>query len=164
MPFLKKLIAVGGLLCLTSGAAMAAKCGNTSAGFDAWKSDFAKQAQRSGVGERGLQALAAARYSQTTINADRNQKSFRYTLAKFMQIRGSATIEAQGHKRLAKNPLFYQSLEKRYGVPAGVLLAIHGMETGSAASWATRQSSRRLPHWRTTAAGLISSSPTQLAR
>lgn len=130
MPFLKKLIAIGGMLCLTSGTAMAAKCGNTSAGFEAWKADFAKQAQRSGVGKRGLQALSVARYSQTTINADRNQKSFRYTLAKFMQIRGSATIEAQGRKRLAKNPQFYQALEKRYGVPAGVLLAIHGMETG----------------------------------
>lgn len=130
MPFLKKLIAIGCAICLTSSAAMAADCGNTSAGFEAWKANFAKQAQRAGVGKRGLQALAATRYSSTTISADRNQKSFRYTLSKFMQIRGSATIEAQGRKRLARNPEFYQALEKRYGVPAGVLLAIHGMETG----------------------------------
>ena len=113
MPFLKKLIAIGCTICLTSSAAMAANCGNTSAGFEAWKASFAKQAQRSGVGKRGLLSLAAARYSTTTISADRNQRSFRYTLSKFMQIRGSATIEAQGRKRLAKNRQFYQSLEKR---------------------------------------------------
>lgn len=46
-----------------------------------------------------------------------------------MQIRGSATIVAQGRKRKARNPEFYAALEKRYGVPAGVLIAIHGMET-----------------------------------
>jgi membrane-bound lytic murein transglycosylase B len=30
----------------------------------------------------------------------------------------------------ARNPGFYDSLERRFGVPAGVLIAIHGMETG----------------------------------
>jgi len=29
-----------------------------------------------------------------------------------------------------KNPQFYANLERAYGVPAGILLAIHGMETG----------------------------------
>lgn len=130
MSFLRKLIIVGSTICLTSGAAAAASCGNTSAGFEAWKASFAKDAKKAGVGKRGLQALAAAKYSSATISADRNQKSFRYSLSKFMKIRGSATIEAQGRKRLAKSPKFYQSLEKRFGVPAGVLLAIHGMETG----------------------------------
>jgi membrane-bound lytic murein transglycosylase B len=28
---------------------LAAPCGNTSAGFEAWKADFAKQAKKSGV-------------------------------------------------------------------------------------------------------------------
>jgi len=46
-----------------------------------------------------------------------------------MQVRGADTIVALGRKRKARNPAFYASLEKRYGVPAGVLLAIHGMET-----------------------------------
>ena len=80
--------------------------------------------------QRGLQALANTRYSQSTINADRNQKSFRYSLDKFMQVRGSATIVAQGRKRLARDRAFYDALERQYGVPAGVLIAIHGMETG----------------------------------
>ncbi|APX13638.1 murein transglycosylase [Tateyamaria omphalii] len=109
--------------------AASAQCGNTSAGFDAWKSDFAADAQRAGVQSRGLQALANARYATRTIAADRNQKSFRYSLDKFMQVRGADTIVAQGRKRKARSPDFYAALERQYGVPAGVLIAIHGMET-----------------------------------
>ncbi|WP_170572361.1 lytic murein transglycosylase [Ruegeria atlantica] len=117
------------VLALPSYAA-AAPCGNTSDGFDAWKQDFAKQAKRAGVKKKGLQALAQSQYATRTIAADRNQKSFKYSLDKFMQIRGADTIVAQGRKRKARNPQFYAALERQYGVPSGVLIAIHGMETG----------------------------------
>jgi len=111
-------------------SAQAAPCGNDGAGFQAWKSAFATEAARAGVGLRGLQALAQAQYASRTIAADRNQKSFRYTLEKFMQVRGAETIIAQGRKRKARDAAFYNALERQYGVPAGVLIAIHGMETG----------------------------------
>ena len=109
--------------------ARAATCGNTSAGFEAWKVEFAGEAKKAGVKKPGLQALAQARYATRTIAADRNQKSFRYTLDKFMKVRGANTIVAQGRKRKARNPGFYAALEKQYGVPAGILLSLHGMET-----------------------------------
>lgn len=121
------LIAFATILPLS---ALAAPCGNTSAGFEAWKADFAKQAKRAGVKKKGLQALAQTQYATRTIAADRNQKSFKYSLDKFMQVRGANTIVAQGRKRKARNPQFYAALERQYGVPAGVLIAIHGMETG----------------------------------
>ncbi|WP_371168943.1 lytic murein transglycosylase [Aliiroseovarius sp. 2305UL8-7] len=130
MPVSKTLLAASIALSLSTGVAAGASCGNSAAGFDAWKASFAKEAKAAGVGKRGLQALASAKYSAATISADRNQKSFKYSLSKFMQIRGAETIIAQGRKRKAKNPKFYTALEKRFGVPAGVLLAIHGMETG----------------------------------
>ncbi len=118
-------------LALTAAApAFGAPCGNTSAGFDAWKADFAASAQADGVGNRGLDALAGASYSKGTIAADRNQKSFKYTLDKFLKLRGADAIVSQGRAKRAKNKSFYDSLEAAYGVPAGVLLAIHGMETG----------------------------------
>lgn len=115
-------------LGLATGA-QAQTCGDTSAGFEAWKTEFAATARSQGVGERGLAALAGARYSQTTINADRNQRSFSYTLDRFMQVRGADTIVAQGRRKIAANPAFYASLEAAYGVPAEVIVAIHGMET-----------------------------------
>ncbi|PRZ45008.1 lytic murein transglycosylase [Tritonibacter scottomollicae] len=110
-------------------AGMGATCGNTAAGFEAWKADFARTAQRAGVRQAGLNALAQSRYATGTIAADRNQKSFKYSLEKFMQVRGATTIVAQGKKHKARNAEFFAALEKKYGVPAGLLIAIHGMET-----------------------------------
>lgn len=123
-------LAVPALVLSLAAPLQAASCGNTAAGFEAWKAAFAKEARKAGVKKRGLQALAATRYASRTIAADRNQKSFRYSLQKFMKIRGTDTIIAQGRKRKARNAAFYNSLEKQFGVPAGVIIAIHGMETG----------------------------------
>ncbi|MFV0333610.1 MAG: lytic transglycosylase domain-containing protein [Tropicimonas sp.] len=116
--------------CVFSGPSLAAQCGQNAGGYDAWKQAFAKEAAREGIGKRGLAALAQTRYAQSTINADRGQKSFKYSFEKFCEIRGCNVIVSQGRKRKAQNPGFYSSLEKSYGVPAGVLIAIHGMETG----------------------------------
>lgn len=123
------LLSVSAAAALST-SALAAQCGNNASGFNAWKAAFAAEAQAAGVKARGLDALANANYASGTIKADRNQKSFKYTLDKFMQVRGASTIVSQGRKRKAASAGFYQSLEKAYGVPAGVLLAIHGMETG----------------------------------
>lgn len=118
------------LASFAAAPALAAPCGNSSGGFEGWKAAFAQEAAAAGVGQRGLNALANARYANGTIAADRNQKSFKYSLSKFMQVRGADTIVAQGKNRKARNAAFYNALEQQYGVPAGVLLAIHGMETG----------------------------------
>jgi len=118
------------ILSLLAAPAFAQSCGNNASGFDAWKQGFVSQAAAQGVGQRGQQALMGTRYASGTIAADRNQKSFKYTLDKFMKVRGADTIVAQGRKMKANNAAFYQSVERAYGVPAGVLIAIHGMETG----------------------------------
>ena len=117
-------------LGLAPALVLAADCGNTGAGFETWKSEFAKTAGKAGVRKPGLRALALSQYETRTIAADRNQKSFKFTLEKFLRVRGADAIVAQGRKRKAGNPEFYAALEKRYGVPPGILLALHGMETG----------------------------------
>ena len=124
-----KSVAVVLALGLTS-PAFSAPCGDGASGFEDWKSVMAKEAKAEGVGEAGRAALMASSYSKTTISADRNQKSFKYTLSKFLSVRGADAIVAQGRKRLARNRDFYAGLEQTYGVPAGVVIAIHGMETG----------------------------------
>lgn len=118
------------LALLGGGGALAAPCANTGAQFETWKPVMAREAAAAGVGQAGLNALMASSYASKTIAADRNQKSFKYTLEKFLQVRGSDAIVSQGRKRKAADPAFYQRLESRFGVPAGVILAIHGMETG----------------------------------
>lgn len=110
----------------------AAPCGNDASGFPAWKQAFAAEAAAAGVGQRGLQALANAQYSQSTINADRNQRGVKYSLNDFVRIRLGSLDSFAGQARRVKNQnaQFYADLERVYGVPSGILLAIHGMETG----------------------------------
>ncbi len=110
--------------------AEAATCGSTAAGFAAWKAAFAPQAKAGGIGPRGLSALAGTTYSTGTIFADRHQKSFHLSLSAFMAKRGSTGIVAQAKRLKAANAALFSSLEQRYGVPPGPILAIWGMETG----------------------------------
>lgn len=117
------------LILVLSHSVDAASCSDTGGGYEAWKSEMAAEAKAEGVGKRGIAALMATAYSKVTIGADRNQKSFKYTLEKFLEVRGAETIISQGRSRKAKSAEFYASLEAQYGVPAGVLIAIHGMET-----------------------------------
>ena len=127
--FLRPLLSAAFIIGLSLPAA-AAPCGDTGAGYEDWKSVMAAEARAEGVGEAGIAALMRTSYSKATISADRNQKSFKYSLAKFMEVRGAKAIASQGKGRKAKNAKLFASLEAQYGVPAGVLLAIHGMETG----------------------------------
>ena len=110
---------------------LAATCGNTSAGFNRWVGEAKKEAAAKGFNQRTINAtLGNVSYSRKTINADRNQKSFKLSLNQFMKKRGAATIVRQGKQLKAKNKKLFASLERRYGVPPGPLLAIWGMETG----------------------------------
>jgi len=132
MPFLKRILPVAVVATLSATPGLAAQCGNNASGFGAWKAAFANEAKAAGIKQRGLQALANAKYSTSTIKADRNQKGVKYSLDRFVKIRlGSINgFASQAKKRKNANAAFFGSLEKRYGVPAGILLAIHGMETG----------------------------------
>ena len=128
---MRRLIHAACLTLLTAAPVLAAGCGNTGSGFDAWKSEFAAEARAAGVGERGITALMSARYSTKTINADRNQKGVKYSFERFVQIRlGSLNgFASTAKRRVTANQAFYDSLEKRFGVPAGIIVSIHGMET-----------------------------------
>jgi membrane-bound lytic murein transglycosylase B len=117
-------------LAVSVHAASAAQCGSTSAGFEKWKVEFAPEAKAAGIGARGLSALASTHYATATIYADRHQKSFKLSLAAFMAKRGAAAIIARGRGLKKANAALFASIEAKYGVPAGPLIAIWGMETG----------------------------------
>lgn len=116
-------------LSAMSSVAAAAKCGNNAGGYEAWKTQMAAEAKAGGVGAKGISALMATKYASDTIAADRNQKSFKYSLDKFMQVRGASTIVSQGKAKKRSMASLFSNIEAKYGVPAGPLLAIWGMET-----------------------------------
>jgi membrane-bound lytic murein transglycosylase B len=117
------------LACLGS-PVLAAQCGNGPGGFEAWKQQFAGEARAKGVGGAGISALMGTNYAQATINADRSLHSFKLSLDQFMVKRGAAAIVARGRSMKQRNAALFASIEQRYGVPPGPLIAIWGMETG----------------------------------
>src|SRR5512135_2434365 len=110
--------------------AHAAQCGNGPGGFEAWKQQFAAEARAKGIGGAGLSALEQTHYASATINADRSLHSFKLSLDAFLVKRGAAAIVSRGRAMKQRNAALFASIEQRYGVPPGPLIAIWGMETG----------------------------------
>jgi len=109
----------------------AKKCGNDASGFPAWLAEFRKEAAAAGINQNTLnKALGNVTYATKTISYDRNQKSFKLSFDEFMRKRGADAIVSKGKKLKQQNAALFQRIEARYGVPAGPLLAIWGMETG----------------------------------
>ena len=119
-----------GLLACSISQTDAAQCGGSAAGFGAWKQEFAGEARAKGIGATAISGLMAANYAQATINADRGQRSFNLSLDQFLAKRGGAAIVARGRSLKQSQGAMFASIQSRYGVPPGPLIAIWGMETG----------------------------------
>lgn len=129
--FLSAAFLTAAVVSTVSGAANAAQCGSNSSGFEAWKQEFKAEASANGVSPKLLdKVMANVTYNTATIRADRGQKSFKLSFDQFMQKRGGATIISRGKGMKKNNASLFARIEQRYGVPAGPLIAIWGMETG----------------------------------
>jgi membrane-bound lytic murein transglycosylase B len=128
MLYLRSLILLSALTLATP--SFAAQCGSGPGGFEAWKQQFAAQARAKGVGASAVSALMATNYASATIAADRGQRSFSLSLDQFLAKRGASSIVARGRAMKQSHAALFASLEQRYGVPPGPLIAIWGMETG----------------------------------
>src|SRR5262245_41136349 len=124
------LLATVAVLLAAASTAEAAKCGSTGANFETWKASFSAEARQNGVKPKAIAALMNTSYSAATIRADRSQHSFKLSLSAFMAKRGAPAIVARGRVLKRSNAALFASIERRYGVPPGPLLAIWGMETG----------------------------------
>lgn len=109
--------------------AQAAQC-RDRAGFDAWLAEIRQEAAAAGVPPSGIdQGLAGVTYDADVVSHDRGQRVFHQTFGefsgrminKFRLTRGAALM-----KRYA--PVFAR-IERQYGVPSGVIVAIWGLET-----------------------------------
>jgi membrane-bound lytic murein transglycosylase B len=121
--------ALAALACLGTKAG-AAQCGNTSAGFENWKQEFGEEARGKGIGATAVAGLMQTNYASATIAADRSQRSFGLSLDQFLAKRGASAIVARGRALKQSQAALFASIQQRYGVPPGPLIAIWGMETG----------------------------------
>ncbi|MBB4005200.1 MAG: lytic murein transglycosylase [Aurantimonas endophytica] len=132
----RRLAAMAALaLGVTAGPALAAQCGNSAAGFNEWKQQFAAEAQQAGISQRTIQsALMPTQYSSKVVSLDRNQHSMNISLEAFMERRAPASFVAKGKRIIQQNARLLDAVEQRYGVQKEVLVAIWGMETGFGAN------------------------------
>ena len=142
-----KLVTIAVLLALVwlPVKAGAAECGSTASGFEAWKRQFAGEAQARGVSATAIAALMTTNYSTATIAADRGQRSFSLSLNQFLAKRGGSTIVARGRALKQSNAALFTSIQQRFGVPPGPVLAIWGWRRVSEGRAEIRTSYRR---WR----------------
>jgi lytic murein transglycosylase len=144
MAFLR-IIASFTLTFLTASPVFAAGCGSTAAGFDQWVSSFKQQAVKSGIGQKTVNsALSGVSYDTRVIRLDRNQKHFKQSFDVFMRNRVTAARVARGRSLLKSNSALFSRIEKRFGVPGPVLVAIWGLETDYGANTGSMGSIRSL--------------------
>src|SRR6202140_4566653 len=117
------------LSCL-SPCADAAQCGSGPGGFEGWKQQFAGEARAKGIGASAVSALMATNYASATIAADRGQRSFGLSLDQFLAKRGASAIVARGRSLKQSQGALFASIQQRYGVPPGPLIALWGVEPG----------------------------------
>jgi lytic murein transglycosylase len=114
----------------TSGAAHAATCGKTGAGFGAWLSSFKKQAAAQGVSPRSIDAgLAGITYDPRVIRLDRNQKSFKLSFEQFYARRVGTALINRARARLRTHRALFDRVERSFGVPREIVVSIWGLET-----------------------------------
>jgi len=110
--------------------ALAAKCGNNANGFSTWLGQFKKEAPRYGLKPRTVNAaLKGVTYNRKVVQLDRNQKSFKLSFNQFYKRRVNGSMIAKGKRLKKQYARLFNGIEKRYGVPAPILLSIWALET-----------------------------------
>jgi lytic murein transglycosylase len=117
------------LLALTTSPA-SAKCGNGAGGFDSWLQDFKGRAASDGISKGTISsALGGVSYDGKVIQRDRNQHSFKLSFQDFYARRVSGSLISHGRSWINSNRALANKIEKRFGVPIEVVVAIWGLET-----------------------------------
>ncbi len=110
--------------------AQGAQCGDGAGGFDDWLADFKQEAANAGISPSVIEsALTDVAYDQSVIAHDRGQRAFQQGFAQFAARRVTAYRIKKGRTMLLSYAEPLDRIERRYGVPGPVLVAIWGLET-----------------------------------
>ena len=108
--------------------AFAAQC-NHKGGFKGFIADFKKEAASKGISNKGLAALEGLSLDDKVLAADRNQKVFKQSFEEFSGRMISKDRLVKGAKMIQQHGDTIKRIEKQYGVPGPVIVAIWGLET-----------------------------------
>jgi membrane-bound lytic murein transglycosylase B len=112
----------------TAAPALAAQC-NHKGGFNAFVTDFKKEAAGKGISKRGLAALDGVTLDQAVLAADKRQGVFKQTFEQFSGRMISKDRLVKGARHMQQSAAMLSRIEKKYGVPGSVVVAIWGLET-----------------------------------
>ena len=101
-----------------------------ASGFNRWVADFARTAQRKGISPAVINAaFTGIGYDSDVIRLDRNQAEFSKPIWEYLDGAVSSSRIANGRAAYRANQTALQAIERRYGVPAEIVVAVWGMET-----------------------------------
>jgi lytic murein transglycosylase len=124
-----RMAVIGAVLGLTPATALA-DCGDSAGGFPGWLERFKAKAAAQGISKATLaSALRDVSYDRTVVHYDRNQKSFKLSFEQFYARRVGSSLIRRGQALMRTHKATFDRVEKRFGVPAAVLVAIWGLET-----------------------------------
>jgi lytic murein transglycosylase len=136
-----KFAAVAALLLAGPTAGFAAQCGSGAGGFQSWLKQFRTEAASHGIRPATIaSALSGLSYDPTVIRLDRSQHSFKLSFERFYARRVNAALISRGKALMRRHRATLDRIERRFGVPAGVVVAIWGLETHYGADASARYS------------------------
>jgi lytic murein transglycosylase len=121
--------AIALIAALAGAPALAAQC-EPPTGFETWLETFKREAATAGVSQRAIAAaFAGIVHDPKIIGYDRNQKVFRQTFEEFSGRMISLNRLQKGGNLLKQHAPLLGNIEKQFGVPGSVVVAIWGLET-----------------------------------
>jgi lytic murein transglycosylase len=120
--------AVAGAVLIAAAPALAAQC-NHKGGFKSFIADFKKEAASKGISNKGLAALEGLSVDDKVLAADRHQGVFKQSFEEFSGRMISKDRLVKGGKLMQQHAETIKRIEKQFGVPGSVVVAIWGLET-----------------------------------
>jgi len=138
---LRRTAAVLALLLVQAAPSAAAQCGNGPGGFQSWLQGFKQRAVAQGISAATVsRALAGVTYDPKVIRLDHSQHSFKLSFKQFYARRVNGALINRGRALMRAHRGTLDRIEKRYGVPGAVIVAIWGLETHYGADATSRYS------------------------
>jgi lytic murein transglycosylase len=123
-------VVVALMLLILSPVAAAAQCGQDGSGFETWLAQFKQRAASNGITPATISsAMAGITYDPTVVRLDRSQKSFKLSFEEFYARRVGPGLMRRGQALMRQHQATLERIEKRFGVPAPILISIWGLET-----------------------------------
>ena len=103
---------------------------STPVGFQNWIAGFRARAAAKGIHRATLNsAFQNAEYLPHVVRLDRNQSEFTKTLWDYLDTAVSGTRVSNGRAAVSENGAALNAIERRYGVPKEIVVAVWGLET-----------------------------------